>query len=378
MPVPKRLLAFAGSLVLIAASVRAAELESAMKDVERLRGVTFLHDVSRRTVERKDLRNVLRREMAKSLPYSTEEYLAVLGAMRLVDNAQPQLIEKLLDLYESQVLAFYDPVSHTYYAITEMPPSLAALGNVEALSQSVVVHELTHALQDQRFGASTRDFDLRRDADGQLAYHALLEGEASLVMLAWLMDRAGQPLSEVIKNDALLNMAASATAAEAMIDPSTPRYFVESLKFPYIDGLRLIVAGYRRGGWKDIDRMHANPPRTTREIINIDEYLARLDKDEQYRAFKVSRSVTPPPNVRSVEHLGQFHWRFLLGENARGWVDDRVTIGCDDIVRAETWWDSVERAIAFRDAYVALLRKEGNEPRVKTDGSFVEITYLAP
>lgn len=374
---PKRLLALAASFLLLVASAASDELGPAMRDVERLRGVTFLHDVARKNVDRKNLRAVLQREIAKSLPYPPEEYIAILAAMRLVDGAQPQLIDKLLDLYEAQVLAFYDPVSHTYFAISEMPPAMASMGNAEAISKSVVVHELTHALQDQRFRASARDFELRHDADGQLAYHALLEGEASLVMLGWLMELGGQPLAEVVKNDAIVDMAANSSAAEAMIDPATPRYFVESLKFPYLEGMRLVVAGYRRGGWKEVDRMHANPPRTTRELIHIDEYFARLDRNEPYRGLKAPRSNLTPDNIRSVEHLGEFHWRFLVGDDARGWVDDRVSVGCDDIVRVETWWESSARAAAFREAYVAVLRKQNIEPRVKSDGPFVEITYLA-
>ncbi len=373
---PKRILAFAGPLLLIAAAARASDLAPAMREVERLRGVTFLHDVERKTIDRKDLREVLRREIAKSLPYSTEDYLAVLRAMQLVDASQPQLIEKLLDLYESQVLAFYDPMSHTYFAIRQMPPALAALGNVEVLTQSVVVHELTHALQDQRVGASRRDLALRRDADGQLAYHALLEGEASLVMLAWLLEKGGQSLEEVIRNDAIINLAAAANAAENMIDGSAPPYFVASLKFPYIEGLRLVVGAYRRGGWKEVDRMHANPPRTTREILNSSEYFARLASDEKHPDFPAARSTSQPPGVRSVEHLGEFHWRFLVGDDAAGWVDDRSTVRCDDLVHVETWWESRERAEAFREAYVKFLRDRGTEPRVRTEGTFVDIVYL--
>ena len=90
---PKRFLAFATSFLLfLVASARADELAPAMREVERLRGVTFLHDVKRKNVARKDLRAVLKREIAKSLPYPPDEYIAILAAMRLVDGTQPLLI----------------------------------------------------------------------------------------------------------------------------------------------------------------------------------------------------------------------------------------------------------------------------------------------
>ena len=238
------------ALILLAGSAAAEPLSTAMREVERLRGLTFVHDVAQRTVNRDDLRALLRAEVVKSFPYAPEQYVEILSAFQLVDTRSPELIETLLDLYQSQVLAFYDPRSHTYFAVRELPAAVVGLGDPDLLQQSVVVHELVHALQDQRFGASQRDAQLLDDADAELAYHSLLEGEATLVMIAYLMDRAGQPLDSAINSEVLMNLASITAAADKTIDASTPRYFVESLKFPYLEGLRLVVEGYRRGGWK--------------------------------------------------------------------------------------------------------------------------------
>ena len=363
------------AVLLVAGPARAADLTRAMADVERLRQLTFLHGVEQRTIDRSELRNVLRREIAKSLPYSDDEYVKVLQALQLVDANQTAVLEKMLDLYEAQVLAFYDPLSHTYFAIKQMPAAMAGVPGSEALKESVVVHELTHAMQDQRFEASTRDRALERDLDAQLAYHALLEGEASLVMLDWLLEKGGQSLDSVVKNDAVLGLMTSAAAAEKTIDPATPTYFVESLKFPYLDGLKLVVEAYRRGGWKELDRLHANPPVSTREVIHLDEYFARLDRGET----KSSNFAPRPdrPDILTQEHLGEFHWRFLVGDKATGWVNDRVTVRCDGVVHVETQWENTGRAAAFRDAYVTLLRDHGIEPRVTISGANVDVVYLA-
>ncbi|MEA2766567.1 MAG: hypothetical protein QOK07_2971 [Gemmatimonadaceae bacterium] len=369
---PKRFRVWIAAFLLVAPAARSQDLDAASRDVERLRGISFAGPVAQRTIDRSDLRDVLRREIAKSLPYSAEDYVTVLRALQLVDASPEATVDKMLDLYESQVLAFYDPSSHTYFAIRQMPAVLNGLAGAETLRQSVVVHELTHALQDQRFSASTRDFALRRDADAQLAYHALLEGEASVVMLAWLLEKTGQSFDEAIKNDAMLSMMSS-TAAEQGIAPGTPRYFIESLKFPYAEGIKLVAAAYRRGGWKEVDRLHANPPSSTREIIHVEEYFARLDRGETAPA--AFEPASAPPDTLTVEHLGEFHWRFLVGDHATGWKNDRVTIGCDGLVHVETWWDDPERASSFRDAYVSLLRNHDIEPRVGIDGAFVDVLY---
>jgi hypothetical protein len=367
------------ALVLLAGAAAAEPLATGMRDVERLRGLTFVHDVAQRTVNRDDLRALLRAEVVKSFPYAPEQYVEILSAFQLVDTRSPELIDTLLDLYQSQVLAFYDPRSHTYFAVRELPAAVTGLGDPELLQQSVVVHELVHALQDQRFGASQRDAQLLDDADAELAYHALLEGEATLVMIAYVMDRAGQPLDSAINSDVMMNLASITAAADKTINASTPRYFVESLKFPYLEGLRLVVEGYRRGGWKEIDRMHANPPRSTREVLHREEYFKRLGGTPASLP-----GARPLPNIAgtlSVEHVGEFQWRFLVGEAAAGWVDDRVTFvqnpACDMTVLAETQWETADNARAFRDAYVALLRRRGIEPSVSVEDRVVKVVYGA-
>jgi hypothetical protein len=368
-------------LILVGATASASPLTEAMREVERLRGLTFVRDVTQRTVDREELRALLRAEVVKSVPYSPEQYVSILAAFQLIDSSSPALIDKLLDLYQSQVLAFYDPRSHTYFAVRQLPESMAGLGDAEMLRQSVVMHELTHALQDQRFDASRRDEQLQKDVDAELAYHALLEGEATLVMIDYLLDHAGLSLQAAVDSDMLGNLAAMTAAAEKSIDASTPRYFVESLKFPYIEGLHLVVDGYRRGGWKEIDRMHASPPRSTREVLHREEYFARIGSGVGAPAPGARRPGTAAatPHALTVEHMGEFHWRYFVGDAATGWVDDRVTFlqnaACQMTVIAETEWESEARAAAFESAYVSFLRGRGIEPKVNTRGRSVTVTY---
>jgi hypothetical protein len=314
--------------------------------------------------------------MEKSTPYSLDDWGTLLRALQLVDvksaDAGKELVPKLLKLYESQVLAFYDAQSHTYYSIKQMPklPDQAAkLADPKMLEEMVMVHELTHALQDQHFKLGEKETALMRDTDANLAYHSVLEGEAVLVMVAHMLGKSGLDLDEVVKDDAMLGMITSAAQAEQMIDPSTPKYFAEMLKFPYLDGLKFVVAAYRRGGWKELDRVHADPPRTTREILHPDEYFKRSFKPQPFDSTK-------PADAISAEHLGEFHWTFLVGaDNARGWVNDRVVVSRDGRVQVATTWESPERATAFATAYDSFLQKRGLKAVVKHEGNNATASY---
>jgi hypothetical protein len=361
-------------LLLLTSCAQASPLAPSMKAVEEIRGRKFAHDVKNVSIDRADLSTHLRAQMEKLTPYPLDDWGTLLRALQLVDVDNKQLVPKLLALYEAQVLAFYDPQTHTYYSIKQLPKlpeGAAGLVDPKTLEETVMVHELMHALQDQHFQLAGREKALMRDTDANLAYHAVLEGEAVLVMVAHMLGKSNMDFDEVIKDDAMLGLIGSAAHAEQMIDPSTPKYFAEMLKFPYLEGLKFVVAAYRRGGWKELDKVHANPPRTTREVLHPEEYFNRTFKPKAFDS-------TTPPGAIAAEHLGEFHWRFLVGAaNAKGWVNDRAVVMRDGRVQLDSDWDSDANAIAFETAYRAFLNTRGLDAKVTREGAKVKATYTA-
>jgi hypothetical protein len=357
------------ALFLASSSCVADDLKPHMQAVEKIRGRKFDGSVKNVSIDRSALPGLLREQMAKDLPYSLEEWVSVLRALQLVDEPPAEVLPKLLALYESQVLAFYDPHSHTYYSIKQMPEAMQKLGDRAMLEEGVAVHELMHAMQDQHFDAGKKIEALRRDTDATMAYHAVLEGEALLVMMSHMLGKSGMDMNELIRSEELVQMVLAAAQQEQAIDPSTPRYFAESLKFPYLGGLQFVIAAYRRGGWAELDKVHANPPRSTREVMHPEEYFAKSAPAPKF-------DPKAPASALTVEHMGEFHWAHLVGkDNARGWIDDRVVIGKDHSVSAETKWQSPEQAQRFADAYRAFLTKRGLTATVTRDGATVKASY---
>jgi hypothetical protein len=360
-------------LVFLASCAEASPLTPAMKAVEQIRGRKFTGDVRNVTIDRADLAKHLEEQMAKTTPYPLEDWGRILRSLQLVDIDGRQIVPQLLALYESQVLAFYDPHSHTYYSIKQLPklPDAAKLADPKMLEETVMVHELTHAMQDQLFQLSKKETALMRDTDANMAYHAVLEGEAVLVMVAHMLSKSGVKLDEVVKDDAMLGLITSSVQADQMLDASTPKYFAEMLKFPYLDGLKFVIAAYRRGGWAELDKVHASPPRSTREVLHPEEYFARSFTAGAFDAAK-------PQGAIAAEHLGEFHWRFLVGNDAaQGWRNDRAAVYPDGRVDVDTDWDDAAHATKFAAAYQAFLVKRGIEAKVTRDGAKVRATYSA-
>jgi hypothetical protein len=355
-----------------------------MRQVERLRGLQFRHDVVRKSIDRTELRDRIKEQLAKTLPYSIDDFALVLQSLQLVEPGKPgDLIASMLKLYETQVLAYYDPLSHTYFALREASPQAQDI-QAAMMDESVVIHELTHALQDQLFDIGTRDRALMKDTDAGMAFHALLEGEATVVMLSYVLSKGGGTLDTLAKNlDAVGQMTKASGSTDSGIEPGTPKYFADSLLFPYAAGTKLVLEAYRRGGWPLVNRMDENPPRTTREVIHYNEYFARIDRGRTPETPFDSQPFANLPKPLTVEHLGEYHWRFLVGEHSSfGWVDDRVTIAQNDYclptVLVETTWQDAKRARIFREAYVAFLKKRGLDPIVADgEGTTVRVAYGA-
>jgi hypothetical protein len=371
--------ALALSLVLVASAAGAADIAGEIAAVERIRGLKFTEAVTTVDIDRKELPARLREQFEKTLPYSVEQWGDVLRALRLVgrDDQDSEIVSSLIDLYESQVLAYYDPASKTFFVVKQLPDAIASIGDMAGpLNAGVRIHELTHALQDQHFHLGDIDEETRDDTDANLAWHALVEGEASLVMMQYMIENAGGAFDEMIKTDMLSGAIAAMNGQAASL--GGPRYFAEMLKFPYIDGMRFVVDAYRRGGWKEMDRVYQNPPRSTREILHPDEYFAKRFKPATFQPLP----SLPVASLLSVEHLGQWHWAFLAGaKNAEGWTSDRVTIAenkfCEPTVLVDTQWDSDQHARSFFDAYTRFLDDDGSGSLHAIDGRRVRVAYGA-
>jgi hypothetical protein len=311
--------------------------------------------------------------MESELPISIGTYMATLEALHLVDS--PASIDALLDLYDAQVLAFYDPVGHVYYSL-DTPPGDILLP--AAMVDAVVVHELVHALQDQAFDAGNRTVELQSNWDAALAYQSVLEGEALLVMIAHLGERMGVSLDDLITQESIVAAVRESAAAGMNVPTDVPAYFVESLKFPYVEGLAFVLDAYTTGGWDAVDAVHHDPPRSTEEIIHPEVYRQRITAGGA--AGDSSRSQESERVVETV--LGEFHWSFLLGRDAgEGWASDGVTVRHEErgtTVLLDSTWDDEQQAEEFEAAYREYLERMGAPNcRIARRGERVKAAYGA-
>jgi len=122
-------------------------------------------------------------------------------------------------------------------------------------SRRVLAHEYLHILQYNR----VRHPQLGC-LDAQLAWSALIEGEADLVADLYTSNRTGR-ISLTLPD---------LGQPKSWVD----NWFIDQLTyFPYIFGERFAYTLYLTKGWSSLDQAHLNPPSTTAEILNPQLYL---------------------------------------------------------------------------------------------------------
>jgi hypothetical protein len=225
--------------------------------VERHRKLEFDHAVPVRFLADRAFVKALQGDEAKTTKQDradAERYAGQLRALGLLQGPV-DLIQSERDLNASDVVGFYDQHEKRLYVRGEDVTDTGV--------RVTLVHELTHALQDQRFDLD--ELDRRVETSGEdFALTALVEGDATRVEDAYL---TSLPQSEQDAYDAALPDAApepDAPSASTDIPPILDLF--ESS--PYIFGPQYVDALAAGTGERRVDRAFRTPPTSEEQIMD--------------------------------------------------------------------------------------------------------------
>jgi hypothetical protein len=186
----------------------------------------------------------------------------------------------LVSLLEEQVAGYYDAKTKTVNLLDWVIPDL---------QRPVLAHELTHALQDQSFGLDKwlrrgeEDLDKKKnlspedftkDEDSE-ARQAVVEGQAMVVLLDYMLAPMHRTVSDSPDIVDSLSADMASGGADSVQYRNAPIFLKESLTFPYRYGLEFEAEVLRaRGKQQAFAVTFQNPPRTSREIMEPQTYLA--------------------------------------------------------------------------------------------------------
>src|SRR6266852_1843660 len=191
-------------------------------------------------------------------------------------------LEKLLvSLLREQVAGYYDPKTKTVNLLDWVPMEE---------QEPVMAHELTHALQDQTINLNRwmkkgeKDLgEIKKDPTPEdiendemdRAREAVIEGQAEAAMLEYELAPAGKSITDSPDLVEAMEEQMSSGTDDSKVFKDAPIFLRESLTFPYSYGLKFVVTLMERGGKeKAFAGVLANPPHTTRQIMQPETYLS--------------------------------------------------------------------------------------------------------
>jgi len=334
-----------------------------LPELQAIRGFSFKAKVPVSVIDDKQAREYALTRFKRMTPEtkirSDQTVFRLLG---LVPD-EVDMVKSLLDVLEEQAGGFYDPGTKSFYLLDDMPKDMTAL---------LTAHEMTHALEDQRYDIDGRIAKVLDDDDASFALSAVVEGSATIAAAVYVTHQLAAGTLDQERISAM-NEAVQTERLNAM-----PDLLKRQLLGPYVLGMTFLArgdaAGLSRGFPKsDVDAAWAHPPRSSEQILHPDKYWnpgrrddpkrvtianprSRLGKDWMLAGSGVLGELTlgglvgvAAPDTATLA-TGGGTW---TNAAASGWGGDRFELwsdGKDDVVLLLTQWDTVRDAVEFADA----------------------------
>jgi hypothetical protein len=291
----------------------------------------------------------------------------------------------LLRLMGEQVVGYYDADEKHLVVRDDIMRGFAKQIGDDAETPSdlaeariVLLHELVHALQDQHLKLSEH-IHAERDTDASNAFHALVEGDATLAMIGYALEREQVPLQRLTGNPAQVRSFSDVVRRSPLAGSEleqAPAIVRVPLLSSYVDGLAFCASLHGSGGFTAVDRAHDEPPVSTEQVLHPERF-AQLDRPTPVSLAALPELESAGYEVVREDTLGELEMGVYFGQTggqdearraADGWDGDRIRVYSREGRTAVVWlsvWDSAKDA---EQAESAAQRVEKLSHNVGDDG----------
>lgn len=384
-----------------------------MNLVSSIRGQKFMRLVKPSLMNREELKVEMKKQFA--MDYTPEELRLLDASYKGLGLAKDSfdIPSNLIQLMTEEIGGFYDPRNQAMVLVQESKSAKKA-GILGWLSgdtpefdkdeqKATLAHELTHALQDQLYGLKTMQDSIEKDDDMLLAFSALVEGDATVLMFSEMSAEEGELAAMDLdpKNVAMMMsvIKMSMPLASGNAFRNSPPIIRESLLFPYLQGMVFVLNIMKERKFDTVHRIYTDPPSSTEQILHPETFLKTRDVPQSINIENTSELLGKDWKHLGGNVLGEYQMSIMLDYvdlekvAAVGWDGDRYEVyaGPNDrlaILWASTW-DSEKDADEFVRVYEKYLTRmkrlqsnsldelTANGKAIETDGIFSTSRWTA-
>jgi hypothetical protein len=248
--------------------------------VERIRGISFARPVTIEFLGEKAFAKRSRAGFRARRPPRArlEEWASGLRALGYTNATDDELIALTkLDNNAEGVRAWYDPLTKSIVA-RQSDRDLGITGRV------ILAHELTHALDDQKFSFDRLGRSVTSATEAQFL-QTLIEGNATYVMRRYLLEQSAAEQRAYFSQQQRL--------VEDVTQTDLPSVVGTQGLLPYTMGQWLPALLDAGGGHRAVNDAFRDPPRSGIEILDPKTYLDDID-------IRDIRAPAPDPGDKRV------------------------------------------------------------------------------
>ena len=286
------------------------EFDKALETASRIRNLKILAPVNCKVVNKQKFTDLMHETYAENLSQEKLDLEEIASKMTgLIPQGYDYSRCYFVNNLES-VVASYFPSHHSVF-----------IPEGSETSFDLLVHEATHALQDQHFDLAKKSKSTSHSTDSSFSFLALAEGDAELVQSQYLKENSNQKRksSEQYKQ-------APANSCEL------PQSLLFQLDFPYFWGARYVST------LPNLDDTFSKYPRFTTQILYPNKSF-RYKQPTSNESLKLVKSqfkkeqIDPKPIYE--DSWGEYTLRCLLREligsrfsviAGYGWLGDKISM----------------------------------------------------
>jgi hypothetical protein len=281
----------------------------------------------------------------------------------------------LVDLVGQEGGGLYDPRTKAFTGISDLPPML----KTPYYQDLIAAHELTHALQDREIDIVEQSEIALKDLDYEYAFRSVIEGMATVVMIAYTQDKDVDELP-----DTRVYMRSGFAQRDLR---QFPHYLKEVLISPYAEGGAFVQRWLEVNSHKQLVSLFDDMPTTSEQVLHPERFLER-DEPTPIDMSGVAEAVPETWEMYYTNTLGEFDLLTLFrmysdtnadaAEAAEGWDGLRfkayLTEEDEMVMIGSSAWDSPPDAGEFIEAFTVVLREstENGQFSLSQNGTAVD------
>lgn len=312
-------------------------LEDALLNLQNIRGEKPSFKINIEEIDKNTLETYVNEALEETYGNDLVNFERILYFFNILKEKESYK-ERAISIYKEQAAAFYNPKDHTMKV-------MEGLTENDLFLQNALIHELMHALQDEKLKIYKEMLKRKGNYDSLIAFQSFLEGEALIVTFLSFGDFLinEEDVFSILKD----NVDLITEKFEELI-PTENDFLYYEILLPYKAGSSFVLNNMKDEKWAGVEKIYKSLPCSMEEIFHFDKtYKPPKDfsKISQKIKFKNSKRVFSTTFGESFIYF--IFSKYFSKEDAKikaeGWDGDQILLFEKDGKNFVLWmlhWDS--------------------------------------